>query len=720
MKKIGYLFLGLLLFQSVSAQKLAFENEISHRNGLVMFKGKPLTGKLFSDDDNIPNKCFCTLEAQYKKGLLNGYKRTYYKNGKPKYSGIFSMGKKTGTHTYYYSNGKKKQVEKYINGSLVEKIRYYKNGHIQKKEKYENGHIVSSTLYNRDGSPKNSLGNSQPDTALSQQTLKETKSETVYNINNQSKKTNENNQSAEQPENTQNNPLHTTITSVEQPTDGLQKSFFSDGLPKRISFYKDGLQVKDSLFYETGNLKTVKKYSDGELIHLEIYYPRQILEKEENYLNNKKHGLQTYNYTNGQAQKIEIYEYGQLTHAEHYNKKGQLIKEENYQFGKKHGPQKTFNQNGKLVELKTYDIGRLVKHERYTEDGKELINIENDLAEIKVLNAQDRLIALKYENIQTKQPDSLWLTFDPETGDKLTEKAYTGGRLIRKGQYLNNKKTGEWVVFWQNGKKETHNLYNNGKIVKSKILTYAKQIKNNYNAGDWLWAYKTYLPKPENQYVLIKFDSIETTSQKIIQKKILEILKQQGLQLVKNIESVNEEELYALVQFTDFKIKLKSKDNAGKKFVSFIAFRLKYQDFEQDKNFEKAFTITPVTVQKPKYSSHYTRDKKEAFFNTLKNLTEKTKEFAKTKFPLTGIIRKKTGDNTKVKEVYINLGTQQGVTKGDVFAVLDENSATKAKIKIITVLPTAAVAKVEEGKQWLAQYLQNNPMPTAIKSTEKK
>ena len=708
MKKLWYLLLLFLSFQSLIAQQDAFENEVSHRNGLVYFKGKPLTGKLFSEEDNN-NKCSCTLEAQYKKGLLNGYKKTYYKNGKLKFSGKYLLGVKNGTHTYYYSNGKKKRVEKYIKGDLVEKRRYYKNGQLQKKEIFENGKVISSILYNHDGSPKNSNENTNNTTSKTPKAThisNKPKVKTVYVIKNKSR--------TKKPE--ANHKESYSPKSNAHPSDGLQKSFYTNGQSKRISFYKDGLPVKDSLFYETGNLKLVKKFSDGELVHLESYYTGNILEKEENYLNNKKHGLQTYNYPNGQTQKIETYEYGQLTHSEQFNEKGQLLKEENYKFGKKHGAQKQYDDNGKLIELKMYDTGRLIKHEHYTKNGKELINIHDALAEIKVFDPKDRLIALKYENIITKKPDSLWLTFDPESGEKLTEKAYVKGKLVRKGQYRNKQKYGNWVVFWQNGQKETHTIFDNGKIIGSETLTYAKQIKNNIQKGDAIFAFKTYLPKAENNLVLLRFDSIQTTSQKYIKKKIIETLKKQGLKQVNDTTAIKDRELYGLLHFSDFKIKLKSKDNANKKFVTFIAFKMQYQDMKLDKNFEKLFTITPATPEKPKYSSHYTRDKKEAFFKTLNNLAKKIKAFAAAKFPLSGMIRKKSGNTKSISEVYINLGMQQGINKGDIFDVLNKQGAIKARVKITTVLPTAAIAKVENGQEWLAQTLENGHPVVAVKS----
>ncbi len=42
------------------------------------------------------------------------------------------------------------------------------------------------------------------------------------------------------------------------------------------------------------------------------------------------------------------------------------------------------------------------------------------------------VIALKYKNINLKQPGSLWLSFDTESNEKLRKKAYINGKLVDK------------------------------------------------------------------------------------------------------------------------------------------------------------------------------------------------------------------------------------------------------------------------------------------------
>ncbi len=483
---------------------------------------------------------------------------------------------------------------------------------------------------------------------------------------------------------------------IAQSPEYTKKSFYDNGIIKQKTFYQNGLIVTDSLFYETGSLKMAKKFEDGQLVHLEAYYSNHILEKEENFQNNQKHGVQKYINQNGKPLKIE-----------------------NYKLGKKHGEQKIFDAESNLLAIKQYNNGQLVKLERYTEDGKKVVTILDGITETKVINQNGIITNIKYQDIKTKQPDSLWITYDPVTGEKLTEKAYKNGKLIRSGQYVHNKKNGEWITYWQNGNIETHKFYDKGKLLKTYTVTYNKQIKNNYKDGDVIWQYTTYLPKAEHKLVLVRFDSVQTTSQKYVQKRILKILKFQGLKPIKNVDSLKERELFASMHFSKIKVKLKSKQNDNKNFVTFISFDLDYQDFENDKNLKKSFTFSPATRLKPKYRSHYVRDKKRAFFKTLNRLTEKMYHFISKKFPLTGVIRKKTGNTSRIREVFVNLGTQQLIKKGDYFDVLSDDGIIKARLKVKSVLEKTSIAEVEEGGKWLVQYLQNTALPKVVKSNKK-
>ena len=712
------LFFVILIFGltiHTFAQSEVFESEVTQQGNLLYFKNKKFTGKLYSDEDNVPNRCKCLLEAKYKGGLLHGTKREWYSNGKLKFSGKYIYGKKTGTHIYYYNTGKKKEVQKYFNNELVEKTKYYSNGNIRRKEKFENGKVISSSIYNRDGSLK---GGKKPKPAPvnpetpNKSVINNVQQETVQKPQTKTPKTS--NVVTSTAQQAQQKPQN-IITTTTNAQNGLQKSFYSNGNPQRIKFFKDGLLVKDSIFYDNGNLEIVKKYTDGELIHLEKYYPNNKIEKEENFLNNKKEGLQKTNYKDGQPKQIETYQSGMLTHLETYNAQGILTREENYKFDKKNGLQKTFDDTGNLKELKEFNMGILLRHERYTPKGKELIRISNGIAQIKTYNTKDKLTELRYENVKTKQPDSIYVNYQPETGLKLTEKAYANGKLIRKGQYLNDKKEGEWILFWKNGKKETHNFYSEGKLIKTRTLTYAKQIKNNYQKGDDLYMYKTYTPSEKNNYILIRFDSIKNKSEQFIKDNILEVIEQNNMKKLMQFKGIEEEELRSSIQISDIKVKLKSKKGNNKKFVTYINVLVKDHDYTSEKDYIKNYVITPATKRKPGINSHYEKDKKKAFFNSLQNLKQIFGQYISSKYPLSGSIRIKGKPNSSVQEVYANLGSFHGIEKGDIFNVLDKNGSSKAQIKVTSVMKNASIAKVTEGGKWLFTYYKTNKHPVIVK-----
>jgi len=50
-------------------------------------------------------------------------------------------------------------------------------------------------------------------------------------------------------------------------------------------------------------------------------------------------------------------------------------------------------------------------------------------------------------------------------------KYYPNGRTAEKGQYTNNRKTGTWQSWYDNGKKRSVTKYNNGRVVNEKRWT---------------------------------------------------------------------------------------------------------------------------------------------------------------------------------------------------------------------------------------------------------
>jgi antitoxin component YwqK of YwqJK toxin-antitoxin module len=77
--------------------------------------------------------------GQYTLGYKNGIWKSYYKNGKLAFIGLFDEGQPKGKHIYYHKNGVKKQVGKYQAG--------LKNGNW--KTFNENGEVIEILKYKR-------------------------------------------------------------------------------------------------------------------------------------------------------------------------------------------------------------------------------------------------------------------------------------------------------------------------------------------------------------------------------------------------------------------------------------------------------------------------------------------------------------------------------------------------------------------------------------------
>ncbi len=666
-------FLLLIQLHVVFGQNDAFTNEITYQGDKVFYENKPLTGLLFSAEDGISNKCDCTLKAKYKNGLLNGYEKKWYSNGKPK------------------------EFSNYSHGVILNKTRYYSNGVIKKKETYSNGNLVSSELYNKDGSRKGA-------------------SEVVYTQQKTPLITSENNttNNEEQPQAVY---TPTTINTISYQRQGLIKAFFPNGKIKKVTLYKNGMLVKDSLFYKNGNLNITKKYADGELIRIEEYLPNKTLKKEQNFINNKKHGVHKINYKNGSTKTLENYKNGELTHKESYFENGDLSSEENYNFGKKHGIQKTFDTNGKLKILEEYQMNILVRNEKYTPEGKEITRKIKALSEVKNYDSSDRLIAVKYQNTKTKQKDSVWTTYNPVTGFKEHEIAYLNGFKIREGAYQNNQKQGVWHYYLTTKKGEILKWFKDNKRIKTKSYTYAKQIKNNIQKNDVLLRYFTSIEEDKHYYILLRlFQGEKDQYLTEINKSILSAFKKYTLQ-EQDINEIKNEELTTSFIFKELKYKFKPKKQGSKKNVVFINSEFTIYNFNTLKNITKNITVSPVNKKNKNIKSLYTKDVQEAFTSTLNNYTKIIEKLLQEKYPITGKISRIIEQNKKeINEVVVFIKKIENIAEKDVLIIYDKKQNVMVKMKVDKIKNNTASCKIKEGGQWLKDYMKTVTHPVVLKA----
>jgi len=99
---------------------------------------------------------FTSLNPEMKEGAFEWF----YKNGKLKHKGDYSLGKAEGEHLWYFENGNLEAKEFYKNGLLNGKfVEYYSNGNISNTTHFSKGLQNGMTIYYRENSTKHSEGN---------------------------------------------------------------------------------------------------------------------------------------------------------------------------------------------------------------------------------------------------------------------------------------------------------------------------------------------------------------------------------------------------------------------------------------------------------------------------------------------------------------------------------------------------------------------------------
>ncbi len=367
----------VLLFStlSISAQETVYESDVIKKNGVVYYEGQAFSGWLLSDENGIPNKCDCTLKAQYKNGKLHGTKKEWYKSGVLKYSGTYSKGYKYGTHITYYPNGNPKLKTVYKKG-VVHKIFYRKDGSRKKYEKWKHGELLFSKKCTMDMGDCIEMFSDEEVVATEMSEEEPEPDPTII-------------------------MMATDTTKIDPPKlfEGRQQILFPDNNPMRIIHYKDGLMVSDSTFYKNATIKSVKLLKAGELIHQELYSENGNKLEENNFLNNQKNGIQKLYYESGIIKQEEFYENGERTKKIDYYESGSAFSEENYIHNKKHGKQKKYDNNGKLQFVEHYEHGKLISSSSFNSGVLQSDFIYDDNGKIKEKWYYDNIGKLKRKEL---------------------------------------------------------------------------------------------------------------------------------------------------------------------------------------------------------------------------------------------------------------------------------------------------------------------------------
>ena len=278
----------------------------------------------------------------FKDGLKEGAHSSYYTNGKQEVVNNFTDDEEDGLSKGYYSNGKLNYEGWVIKGQKQQEIIFHnQKGDIKSKNYYLNDELDGYSEYYYPGNIKDVdyryhlgwlEGVTQFDTAgnvLCDVTLDKGKGAILFKHNNGKK--------------------YVECNYEHYEINGLYKSYYFDGTPQIINYYKNG--TKDSIyksFFYGGKLQMEGKYILGQ-----------------------KQGKWKYYYTNGKIKEEENYEDGKLSgENKFYRRDGSLEKVSVYKKNNLEGPYKYYADKDQLAFILNYKNEELQSYTYEDKTGK--------------------------------------------------------------------------------------------------------------------------------------------------------------------------------------------------------------------------------------------------------------------------------------------------------------------------------------------------------------
>ncbi|NOQ26000.1 MAG: hypothetical protein GQ564_11610 [Bacteroidales bacterium] len=267
---------------------------------------------------------------------------------------------------------------------------------------------------------------------------------------------------------------------------GYHFKYFKEENYKNIitskELYINGKRNDNSLYYfKKGNIKMIVPYLDDKKqgIGFEFDINKNIVSIIR-YRNNEVIVKENINRYNREGNKEGIWKYFYIS--------GVLKTEKNYVDGKLNGYSKIFNEEGKLLEsikyknneidLKSndFDINIEIKEEYDQQNNLKFqgsYNKDMPIGVHRYFNNEGLVIKSKTYNIIGKLvAEGIVLKSGIEKGDWIYY--YENGKKKAQGSFINGKKTGEWKYFYSNGRIQQIGSYTGGKL-----------------RGIWNWYYET-------------------------------------------------------------------------------------------------------------------------------------------------------------------------------------------------------------------------------------
>ncbi|MBX2984629.1 MAG: hypothetical protein KF882_01490 [Bacteroidia bacterium] len=151
MRKYAFLLVSLICSTLLThAQKNVFFDKLQNINDVYYYNDSPFTGLSLVRHDSTNKK---KIQIQWKDGLMDGQKITWYKDERLKQTMNFTMGKRNGEYVNYYENGNVKERGFYYMDSIDGKNKgYYETGQLKFDYFYIKGvQADTNTMYFENG-----------------------------------------------------------------------------------------------------------------------------------------------------------------------------------------------------------------------------------------------------------------------------------------------------------------------------------------------------------------------------------------------------------------------------------------------------------------------------------------------------------------------------------------------------------------------------------------
>jgi antitoxin component YwqK of YwqJK toxin-antitoxin module len=396
-----------------------------------------------------------SAEANYKNGLLNGDRTTYYLNGNKQEEGTYKDDEADGYFKFYHKNGKLKSEGWFVNGQRQgTHISYNQLGVIENKIYYLNDKQYGYSQYYY------ANGKMDYESEFSYDWFKKTQ---------------------------QFDTLGSVIANVDLTKgNGILKWKNIDGTPLLDAIYEHNFKHGEYKTYRTnGSVSKIENFNYGyRQGAYKIFHENGKVYTDGAYAFDEPVGVWKYYFDNGQLNFSETYVNGVETGIEaNYKQDGSLDKVINYKGGNLNGSYTFYADNNEIALVLNYKEDII---ESYTYMGKD----GNLLPQITLKNGTGKIKAFFKNGILSAE-------IDVEIGyiNGTRNFYYTSGKPFVIGTRTYNSDNGVKKVYYSNGQleKEENYLYDNlHGIRKTYNANGSLKTEENWNNGALNGTYKAY------------------------------------------------------------------------------------------------------------------------------------------------------------------------------------------------------------------------------------